>query len=129
MTADEGSGYPWVEVLRGEFDRLSRGTNAYDKQQLDTMQVCAAADSVLLVFDDHAGRRIGVRVDANLIWDAADPPVGAMKLGDLEMVAWTIMHTMVLDPAQDWELGAPDQDGVRWRKADAVRPRRFTRRR
>jgi hypothetical protein len=129
VTPDEEGGPPWAEVLQKEFGTLRHGTSVYDARLLQTLRVTAAADSVLLVFDDHAGRRSGVRVDANLIWDAADPPVGAMKLGDLGAVAWTIVQTMVHDPAHDWELGAPDQDGVRWRKADAVRPRRFTRRR
>jgi len=122
---DEESGHTWAEVLQGEFERLSRGTDAFDKQLLETLQVTAAADSVLLVFNDHSGRRIGVRVDASFSWDAGDPPVGAMMLDDLTTVAWTIMHTMVLDPAHEWELGAPDHDGVRWRKPDALRPRRW----
>jgi hypothetical protein len=123
VTLDEG-GQPWAEVLQREFGRLSHGVNAHDTQLLATLRIAAAADSVLLVFDDRAGRRIGVRIDADFIWDAADPPVGAMKPGDLGTVAWMIMQTMILDPAHGWELGAPDQDGVRWRKADPVRPRR-----
>ena len=43
---DEESGHTWAEVLQGEFERLSRGTDAFDKQLLETLQVTAAADSV-----------------------------------------------------------------------------------
>ena len=35
---DEESSHTWAEVLQGEFERLSRGTDAFDKQPLETLQ-------------------------------------------------------------------------------------------
>ena len=58
VTPDEEGGPPWAEVLQKEFGTLRHGTSVYDARLLQTLRVTAAADSVLLVFDDHAGRRM-----------------------------------------------------------------------
>lgn len=50
---------PWPIALRSEFEQLVPRGAAYDRPLLESLIMDATSDSLVLLFTDHWGRRIG----------------------------------------------------------------------